>query len=375
MNTFCHNPFIGLDINPEGHIRPCCKFLESEMPKFHIKQGIETYKKSKWVKKLQDQFIDGKRPKGCERCWKEESAGIESKRQLDYIRHKKQFDSVDLKNPNYINISLAFGNLCNLACRICSPNQSSRWASERNKLENKNFPIWTWFKDKTVMDDIYTNTKNAVHFDIPGGEPLLLEIPEHFEFLSKFSNDQAKQISLHYTTNGTNFPQDKFLKVWDRFKEIDLQISLDDVGERFEYNRWPADWNHVYSNVKRLQDLENKKTNIRLSVAFTVSVFTILYAKDFFDWCVKEGLPNPWMGRLNFPDYYSVDILPKKNIDQIRNILKTSTFDSVKNLSNYLTGSKQELIPFFQKKINDLDKTRNQSFSRTFPELKELLYE
>ena len=137
MNTFCHNPFIGLDINPEGHIRPCCKFLESEMPKFHIKQGIETYKKSKWVKKLQDQFIDGKRPKGCERCWKEESAGIESKRQLDYIRHKKQFDSVDLKNPNYINISLAFGNLCNLACRICSPNQSSRWASERNKLENK----------------------------------------------------------------------------------------------------------------------------------------------------------------------------------------------------------------------------------------------
>ena len=97
-----------------------------------------------------------------------------------------------------------------------------------------------------------------------------------------------------------------------------------------------------------------------------VVIFMDVCVDKFFDWCVKEGLPNPWMGRLNFPDYYSVDILPKKNIDQVRNILKTSNFDSVKNLSNYLTGSKQDLIPFFQKKINDLDKTRNQSFSRHF---------
>lgn len=373
MKHFCHNPFIGLDINPQGQIKPCCKFLEQEIPKFNVVDGVDKYKNSEWLKNIQNEFLSGEKPKGCERCWKEETAGILSKRQLDYNRHQKYFDVIDFKNKEFINISLAFGNLCNLACRICSPNQSSKWASEKKKQTGENYPIWDWFKNKNIMNDIWTHTQKAIHIDVPGGEPLLLDIPEHFEFLSKFSDVQAKEISLHYTTNGTNFPKVQFLKEWDRFREIDIQISIDDIGSRFEYNRWPAKWNEVYSNIKKLQELENKKSNIRLSVAYTVSVFTILYAKDFFDWCLAEGLPSPWMGRLNHPDYYSVEILPEQISLKIKEILHKSNFDIVKNLTGYLNSSKQNLLPLFKNKINELDKIRNQNFQKTFPELQEIL--
>ena len=44
MQYFCHNAFIGLDVSNGGHLRPCCKFLNTEVPKFHIKDGIDKYK-------------------------------------------------------------------------------------------------------------------------------------------------------------------------------------------------------------------------------------------------------------------------------------------------------------------------------------------
>ena len=67
MNTFCHNPFIVLDISPEGFLKPCCKFKHDGQEPFDIKDGIETYKQSAWLKNLQADLIKGKKPKGCSR--------------------------------------------------------------------------------------------------------------------------------------------------------------------------------------------------------------------------------------------------------------------------------------------------------------------
>lgn len=373
MKHFCHNAFIGLDISPSGNMKPCCKFLNSEIPKFHIKDGISQYQNSDFVKKLRSQFLKGERPKGCHRCWVEEDAGIKSKRQLDYDRHKSEFDKVDITKKDFKNISLAFGNLCNLACRICGPASSSKWASEENRIGRKKFPIHDWFKDESIMQDIFNHTQDAVHFDIPGGEPLLVEITEHFDFLSKFSNEQARNISLHYTTNGTNFPKSEFLHIWRRFREVDIQISIDDIGPRYEYNRWPAKWEQVYGNIKRLQKLERESENTRLSISFTVSAFTVFYAKRFFDWCLLEGLPRPWMGRLNHPEYYSAEILPEDVADTIKAELESSTYQEVRNLSHYLDSSKKVLLPVFKQKVNELDKARNQNFKEVFPDLASII--
>ena len=262
MKNYCHNAFTGLDISPAGTIKPCCKFLDREIPKFDIKDGIASYKDSEFLKDLQDQFLRDQRPKGCSRCWTEEDAGIHSKRQLDYIRHKSHFDRLKTDHNEFTNISLSFGNICNFSCRICGPAQSSRWVSEILRHDNISYPIHRWYKDKDVMDDIFNHTKTAVHFDIPGGEPLLVEIDEHFDFLGRFDLEKSKDISLHYTTNGSVLPKKEFLDVWKSFKEVDIQLSIDDTGERFEYNRWPGKWADVYDNIKSFQKLERENNNI-----------------------------------------------------------------------------------------------------------------
>ena len=374
MNNFCCNAFIGLDVSAGGKIKPCCKFLNETIPNFDIKNGIKAYKESSFLLTLQDEFLENKRPVGCERCFREEDAGIESKRQLDNKKYKDTVESIaDLKFSDFKIVSIAFGNLCNFACRICNVNSSSKWVSEIYKSDNVKFPIHNWHSDKTVLDDIYNYTKSAVHFDIPGGEPFLLEATEQFDFLDKFSDSDAKNISIHYTTNCSTFPKEHYLKIWERFKEIDIQLSIDDIGKRFEYNRWPGKWSEVYQNIKRFQLLEKKKSNIRLSISFTVSAFTILYANEFYKWCLTENLPKPWMGLLNRPFYYKPSIFKNKTKEYIKNKLSQSEFIDVKNLANCLDEDDSEYFESFLLEIKKIDSIRNQNFSTTFDELSNLI--
>lgn len=368
MKNFCHNIFTGLDISPSGQIKPCCKFLSNEIPKFNIRDGIDQYQKSDFVKNLKKQIMNDERPKGCQRCWIEEDAGIKSKRQLDYIRHKANFDKLPTDHEGYTNVSIAFGNICNFSCRICGPNQSSKWVSELFKNENIRYPIHDWYKEKNILEDIYNHTRDAIHFDIPGGEPLLLEIAEHFDFLNRFEKERKNEISLHYTTNGSNFPKQEFIDIWKEFKEVDIQISVDDTGKRFEYNRWPGKWQEVYDNIKKFQMLEKQVSNIRLSISFSVSVFTVFYSDEFFKWCRSEGLPDPWMGRVNNPSYYRPGVLGKKINQKIREHLCRSNFFEVRKLASLVVDSDQNPKEFFYHS-NKLDMIRKQNFSKVFPEL------
>lgn len=374
MSNFCHNPFVGLDIHPNGQIRPCCKFLKSEIPYFNIQDGIDKYKSSEWLKSLQNQFLNGQKPKGCERCWKEEETGILSKRQMDHDRYSGEFNNEYLKKTKFINISVAFGNLCNIACRICGPKQSSRWASEKKKEGESNYQIFNWYKNPRIMKDIWQSTLNAIHIDIPGGEPLLTEINEHFEYLENFvETGREKQVSLHYTTNGTIFPKDKNIAIWKKFKEIDLQISIDGTKNKFEYNRWPARWDEVYTNIKKYQKLSKDNPNIRLSISHSISVFTILYADQFFKWCIREGLPAPWTGLVSTPEYYNPAVLPKEVKKKLSTILDQSTIKEVRKLKYYLQYDNSKYFNQFLSVTRQLDTIRNQNFQTTFPELAELI--
>lgn len=372
MKNLCYNPFLGLDINTQGEMKPCCKFLGNKMPTFNVENGVKEYQQSEWLSNLQKEFLDGKRPVGCQNCWKEEDSGVKSKRQLDYIRHKEKFDQVDLKKTEFKNIRIDFGNLCNLACRICHPDQSSKLGTELAKLDGKRYPLYTWHKNKKIMEDIFQSTKNAIHFDFAGGEPLLVETKEHFEFLNRLRD--VSKISLHYTTNGTTYLKQNHLNIWKDFKEVDIQISVDDIEHRFEYNRWPAKWPKVYSNIKKYQQLIKEADNIKLSLSYTVSAFTIYYVNDFVEWCYKEKLPKPWLGIVSFPSHYKPSVFKKSVRNKIKEHLLKSKSTEVRNLSKYLEYDDSDNFSHFEEWTKKLDRSRSQNFSETFPELYELIY-
>lgn len=377
MEKFCINPFVGLDIQPDGEIKPCCKINPTipndQIP--NIKDGITKYKNNEWVKRLQAQFKNGERPADCSRCWKDESIGIKSKRQLDQDALSSRISQNDINSNKIKNIQISFGNICNLACRICGPRSSSRWVAEMKKNNIGEYPIHNWHQDQKVMDDIYEHTKDSIHMDFGGGEPLLTEITEHMAYLQRFvDNGTARDVTLHYVTNGTNFVSNQFLELWKKFKFIDIQVSIDDTGDRYEYNRYPAVWPEVFFNLKNYQNLvKENPARFRLSLSFTISAFTILYAEEFVIWCVRQGLPMPYMGVLSNPVYYRPSVFPKDIRKAIGEKLQSSKIKAVKDLKGLLDRDDSKHFDQFLEGIKVLDTIRKQDFAKIFPELHKLL--
>lgn len=362
---YCYHPFHGLEIESNGAIRPCCKFrpeLFKDWPGFNVKDGINTYLNSDALKQLQDQFNNNEKPAACIRCWKDEETGLPSKRQLD----------ADKAGPAPTGIkflTLPLGNHCNLKCRICGPDSSTSWIAEHKALTGEKFDVQSWHKDPRILAEILRLAKDCVEIHIHGGEPFLLENFEHSLFLTTLvSTGAASNIKLHYSTNGTVFPVEDLWRIWKYFKIVDVQVSLDDYGKRFEYNRHPAKWAIVEDNLMKYKA---RLPLFQLSISTTVSVFTINYLDEFFTYIQSLGLPKPWLGRLHTPIYYQVNVLPDEARNEIKNKLLNSQHNDLRAIASWLDGNNLQWKRFVEM-VHKHDKYRNEKFVDIFPELAKL---
>ena len=369
--TFCFAPWSNLEILPTGDILPCCKFQSSHYAdKFNIKQHtIEEYRQSSMLSDIKQQFQQEQWPSGCERCKIEEENGIQSKRQLDHTRWKHHYDEYDLDSNALLTASLALGNTCNLKCIICSPHASSKWNKEYKDLYHVEIASIQDVR-QDVISSLTTIAPNLVHIDMHGGEPFLSSIEQHQALLDHYIHTkQAKNISIHYTTNATIFPGIDWTQRWQHFAEVDLQLSIDGVAHRYEYQRYPADWNTVVANVHRYLELQHRP-NIKLSVAHTVSAYNIFYIEEFVQWCNQIGLPRPWMGKLHRPAHLRPSVWPNTAKEAIVNKLQSSTIEDVRVWAKLMQNTDdQNLFEQFQQFVQRHDQYRNLNFKTTFPEM------
>jgi MoaA/NifB/PqqE/SkfB family radical SAM enzyme len=370
---FCYSPWTNLDISPIGDIAPCCKFLKQpDDPAFNIKtHNILEFKNSKFIKDLKQTFLSDQWPAGCERCRIEEQHGnIESKRQLDWQRWQQHYKTFDIEKDNFITASLAFGNTCNLKCITCGPHASSRWEKESKDLFGKTVKHFKFYKNNFVKDFLEL-APNIIHLDIPGGEPFLSGVDEQKQLLEYYvNNNLAKDISLHYTTNVTQFPDQSWWDLWQHFHEIDMQLSIDGVDVRYEYIRYPADWQVTVLNTKKYLNKQQELSNFRLSVSHTISAYNIFYLDEFLDWCNDIGLPEPWMGRVHKPAHMRPEVWPAAPKSYIIDRLKNSKHLSGQTWANFLSNNDaSDQFDTFKFWTQQHDQYRGQSFAQTFPEM------
>ena len=95
---------------------------------------------------------------------------------------------------------------------------------------------------------------------------------------------------------------------------------------------------------------------------------------EFVNWCVNEGLPDPWIGRLNTPVFYQPGIFPDYAKEIIKNKLDSHPSVIVNQWADEVfLHDTQQYINDFYKWTNIVDAYRNQNFNRTFPDLINLL--
>jgi MoaA/NifB/PqqE/SkfB family radical SAM enzyme len=376
-DKFCVLPWVSLETSPIGSVRPCClaedEIKDTDGNKYSLlTHDLNEVHNSAYMQKLRQEFLDGKKPQTCRKCWNEERSGRTSKRmhtlnRLEHIVTDTDW-TADAKPLVFIDFKL--GNICNLKCRICGSWSSSSFATEEIKFGGKDSFHYQMLKqgawprkNQRFWEDIDKLMDQVRYLEFTGGEPFMIQ--EHFALLERMvAKGIAHNVEIHYNTNGTHYPENAE-EIWKHFKTVEVAFSIDDVDERFEYQRDNAIWAEVNTNMDRFEQLRERNTNIELQVCSTVNVFNVMYLEGLANWIDKRSFDFVYWNMLHEAYYHSVGTLPElaKQV-AIKNLRNADVTEyhrkEFNNIIDFIEAGVSLDGQILRMKVADVDRRREQ---------------
>ena len=326
----CAVPFIEGFTKSTGSAkyRNCCATNPQIVSKNN--QNFSDWWKSKELNKFRESLQKDVLPKACAGCALQEKIQGTSFRTA--VNKTVNLNSLNSKWPSRWNVS--FGNICNLACWMCSEYSSSVIQTHKKKLgmlkkdfedpEIKFQKVW-----KTLELDILKSYEihDTVTLTILGGEPLYNK--QVLDFLAKLVRlNLSRRTKLEFHTNATQCNKKikdiLKLKTW---KFICMFLSIDAIGKKAEWLRYGTNWQKLEKNIPNLKRMSNY-----LEVHCTVSLLNISDLPALKNFCNKfkitfkvNALYQPWYLRLHHWDYD-----PNSLVD--KDLLTTNGFEDLYNL-------------------------------------------
>jgi len=392
-DKICILPWVSIETSPIGTARPCClakdEITKSDGTKYTLKETtLEEIYHSDYMRNLRQQFLDGEKPSTCQRCWDEEAAGRTSKRINSKIRLKEYYSQIDwtTTDPDQLwFIDLKLGNICNLKCRICGSWSSSKWAKEeidyvpelKNRKEHLAYTFLTegsWPRENELFwENLRTLLPNIKYFEFTGGEPFLIE--QHFELLRyAVERGYSKNIEIHYNTNGTVFPE--AAELWNHFRHVEIAFSIDNVGDRFEYERYGANWNEVQENLKKFTAMRSPK--IATQLCTTVNIQNVYYLPELCDWILWQEFDHIYFNMLHDPWHMCISNLTEDAKQLVINKLTSHPFrdkfkSEIMRIVKFIQNGKGSDGQVFRGKMTQTDAYRKQSLLDTHKEIAEAM--
>jgi hypothetical protein len=383
---------------------------------------------NEYMQSVRTTMLDNKIPASCKKCFDEESQGVVSKRMWETGGWVEDgIDIADLVSQtvdgvipeNLVYLDLRLGHTCNLKCIMCSPHDSSMWVADHKKVfklfthrELKSQMRWDqdsfnnyWHENPTFWKEMYAQIPNLKQVYFAGGEPLLIK--EHKLFLEEIVRQgYADKILVRYNTNGLLIDDD-IISLWSKFKKVKVGFSIDAVGEKDHYIRYPSDWNTVVTNLHKL---DNTPANIQGSIATAIQILNIKHLPELAKWKIEQnfkkinfenivdgveaggGILN--MHLLYIPTFLSIRVLPEADKAEVRKLFGEFANWLYANyrqdedfwkhnpygwkrwqaVLDFMDGEDHtHLLPAFQEYITTMDATRVTDFKTTFPELADLV--
>lgn len=330
----------------------------------------------------------------CGSCWRKEeqygnSPRLSENLQEDVINNFN-FDGTlkDKSDNSFIDISLnIFGNYCNLQCYECKPvNSTSRislmkildpkWSLPENELKFNEDIEYDYKKTddihfNTIIDQLVDNADKISQITIVGGEPMLMK--SHFELLDKLiDSKKSKHISLSYVSNMTLMTLQSMKKYFDNFKFTDLQWSVDAIGERNEWLRYPTNWEETLSNCIEIKKYFLNQNIGVIRATITPTLLSITSFKETYDWLVFSGFlsfgDDQSANTVTKPSYLSPKHLPKE--------LKAKISSAIHKVSEYrynelMSDGDEEMFKKAVEYCDAVDKARGTNWRSVFPEIAE----
>jgi len=386
-DNFCVMPFVHGFVTP-NIVSPCCAYTNDI--KLNSKQQYWT---SEQLKGIQQNMLDNIRDDGCQICWKKEDRGFSSLRQHSNEIYAKELQDIKKgklpENPMYLDLRL--GNLCNLKCRMCISEWSSQIAGEI--LENPN-EDWIDTPTQKVIgldDDTWETIEKWIPYVkrvfMTGGEPTIIK--RNMDYIDKIiESNYAKEVELIFTTNATNINQ-KFIDKSKVFKSVSFNVSIDAVGELANYIRNPSDWKTIENNMQKLY-----QAGMGVSFNTTIQWLNMTRLNEVFDYLknCNIGFGGVWFQLVTDPFYLDPIFAPKfmkqkcindieeflldpyLNDEKHNNIQSGQLKKSLIETKNFLINNVDNVqhVDEFLKRMEILDRLRNQNLFSVLPELKQI---
>lgn len=394
-HSWCVNADHAMSANNNGTTKICCMIRNEEVMGLTNNTIEENFNKPEFIK-IREDLQAGIRHKDCSWCWQEEDSGRKSKRLRD---NEKYLDWLSKgKDPfnGLAKFELNLGNTCNLKCRTCAPHSSSQWMKEQFDLVEKrkyggDYKKYaqemkkyhqTYDDDSPFWDDLVKNLPTIKQFDFYGGEPFMsqkmwrtLELAVDLGY--------AKDIELHYATNGTHWPEDK-VEIFRHFRHLNLNFSIDGVGEHFEYLRFPATWKEAQENMEKARAFKRSHHDMQLSWCSTLSTMNIYNLSTLLDEFYKVYYPDfgIYLNLVHGPIYFNISKMPEDVKGMVIEKLETLSKDYSDIWHHYLPGIinfikngdyEEKVWNEFKFKIKTHDIYRKQDFTSTFPEMAKIV--
>ena len=299
-------------------------------------------------------------------------------------------------------MDLRVGNVCNLACRMCSPFSSvallEEWSDDFNptsKVMEESIGAYrkinwqNWSEIPQVWDDLLEISEHVNEINFAGGEPFLNVA--HVTYLKKLiQNGRSRDIRISYNTNLTVIPQ--WLEpLIENFQTVKIMVSVDGVGGLGEFIRHPLKWRSFEQNLSKLDRLKGSFTE-KLEITFNTTVqayniFGLTELLDYFASSSSSNLPRTSIANiLENPSYFNVANLPAEIKSAARTKIEIFLSKPENQLhAEFLSAVVRQLevhasdvaessaVNEFRSVTEFYDRKRRQSFATVVPEMGRLV--
>jgi len=431
-NVFCNSPWYELHIFWDGSFGYCCAqtphrpysgYLTSV---YNIKvMSISDWHNSTPMKSARMSMDSEIKIPECDSCWYQEKFSTTSRRHKSNIKSaifKQSFDISLIQSPSYngfkysfdnngltnqlpVDLHIDLGNYCNLACKFCCPEASSKIARQYSKwniLEDDNTIASDWTRDDDVWDrfiEQVISIKDLQNIHFMGGETLIT--PRFEDFIDKLIEYKRYEVCISFVSNGTSY-NPRLMKKLSKFERVGIEVSIETLTKHNEYIRQGTKNEVVIGNIEKYIEL-SLKSSIDITVRPAVSLLSIGYYYTLLQFCLDNKLllkSNNVIREVGWKSSKCMDVrvLPrevkveyKKNYTELlRNIDDEHLIDDFNESDshNYKTVIKNEcvkcislleeeyehnLYPDLVELLEKWDKVYDFNANDLYPELREML--
>jgi len=383
-NNVCPIPWVHSEIfSSRTRIIPCCKYsedIETVSNNFFDTWHGESFQK------IRNDLENGIPHKNCSACDVPDHVFSYKKFKIqDYVNSGilENIDIDNLKGPRVLHLSTT-DNTCNLACRMCNPDNSSKIAAMATGTKHnlkKFFKLNPLSETTPIIDYLRGSLDSIMRITISGGEPMLdKNLTSVIDLLSE--SNSLKTIGFSTNMTMLNY---ELLDRLNRLENVSIffSISLDGPKPIHEYIRHGCEYDNIIENLKYISN--NYKDRFDFNINSTISVYNAGYIKESlesFKDLIKETkikINQIMSSPVLTPEFLHPGVLP----DQIKELYleKIRSIDSVK-YQLFLPKSKEFLettVRLIQENKNilfdeflefnkEFDKSTGENFIKIYPE-------